>query len=310
MIRRSWGKTMKIKFGRILAALFGLTLLSMGGGVFAAPAGVPQQMVPSYMPASPSRGVASFRPHYRPQPVRSMARLIHPANVPPHYYAPVRHAAGWPIPVSYRPIAPLPHPRFPPPYGYRGQARHGAGYPLPVRGYGVRPMPRMADGYPARPPVGAWGYPRSPQFRLPRPYPPMAPVHYRPPNWSMPRPYRAYPNRQSYPLPVVPGPQAMPRRFAGRYQPYSRPPGGQPDYRFRPIPQPVVYQGFPVARTYPALPGFPANYRFRPGPRNPGLTRMPSAGSYQARQMPDRPIRRGEVLAWENTAKQFSRTVY
>lgn len=304
---------MKIRFGKILSAVFGLALLSMGGGVVAGPAGLPQQMLPSYVPASPSRGVASFRPQYRVQPVRPMARYPHPVNVPPHYAPVRRHAANWPIPVSYRPIAPMPPPRFPP-YGYRGAPPRWAGYPPPTGGYGVQPMPRMAYRYPSRPPVNTWGYPRPVQFRAQRPYPPMAPVYYRQPSWATPRravlpmPGTAYPYRQSNRYPV-PGPRTVQGQFAGRYQPYSRSPGGQPDFRFRPMPRSVAYQGYPTPDGYPAAPGYSPDYRFRQGPPNHGLGRTP-VWSYQAWQMPDRPIRKGEVLAWHNTAKQFSRTAY
>lgn len=304
---------MKIRFAKILSAVFGLALLPIGGGVFAGPAGLPQQMLPGYVPASPSRGVASFRPRYRAQPVRPMARYPHPVNVPPHY-APVRHAGSWPIPVSYRPIAPRPHPRFLP-YGYRRASPRWAGYPPPTGGYGVRPMPRMprmAYGYPTRPPVNTRGQLRPVQFRAQRPYLPIAPVYYRQPSWATPRravlpmPGMAYPQRQSNRYPV---PRAVPGQFAGRYQPYSRSSGGHPDFRFRPMPRSVAYQGYPVAGGYPAAPGYSPDYRFRPGPPNPGLARMP-VSPYQARQMPDRPIRRGEVLAWHNTAKQFPRPAY
>lgn len=305
---------MKIRFRWILAALAALPLISIGGGVFAAPMGVPQQMLPGYVPASPSRGVASFRPRYRSEPVWPMARSGQPGNVRP-FHGPVRRAGNWPIPVSYRPMVPRPQPRFAPPYGYRGPVPRWTGYPLPVRGYGPQPMPRMAYGYPARPAVGVRGYPQARQFRPRSPYPPVVPARYRQPNWTMPRstrmppPYTGYPQRQAYPTRFLPVPPAMPGRFAGRYQPYAGLPGGRPDYRFRPMPQPQAYRGYPLTAGRPAVPAVPPNYRTWQGPGEAGPARRPAA-PYQAWQMPDRPIRQAEVLAWENTVKRFPRVAY
>lgn len=301
---------MKIGFRWVSAVLFALPLISLGGDLFAAPAGVPQQMLPSYVPASPSRGVASFRPHYRSLPARPMTRFRHPANRPP-----VRSAGSWPIPVSYRPVVPVPQPRYPAPYGYRGRGVQWTGQPLPVRGRGVRPMRWMAYNQPARPPLGVRGYPRSGRFSPWRPDRPMLPTRYRQPNRMMPRPslmprpYPVYPHRQAYPVRSMPRPALAPGRFAGRYQPYSGVPGSRPNYRFRPMPQRVAYQGYPVMPGYPAAPPVPAGYRFWQGPGNPG-TAARSAGAQLAGRLPERPIRRGEVLAWQNSARQLPRMTY
>ncbi len=305
---------MKIRFRWILTALAVLPLLPVAGSVFAAPAGVPQQMMPSYVPASPSRGVASFRPRYRAQPVRPMARFAPPGNIPPSH-APVRRVGNWPLPVSYRPM--MPPPRAVPPYGYGRQAPRWAGYRPPVRSYGVRPASQPVYRYPARPPVGVRGYPQAGQFRPRPPYPPMTPVGYRPPGWAMPgrtfmpRPYNSNPRRHAYPVRSMPAPRAHPGRFAGRYQPYSRGPGGRPDYQFRPMPQPVAYRPYPMPGRYGAMPGrygaarlAPPDYRALPLPRQRAPIRHP-AGAYQARQMPDRPISRGELLAWRSTAQRL-----
>ncbi len=315
---------MHIKFRWILSAVVGLTFVSMAESLLAAPAGLPQQMLPSYVPASPSRGIASFRPHYRFQQMRPMTRPAHPVNLPPHY-APVRRAAAWPIPVSYRPIVPMPRPRLLPPYGYRGQVPPWLGYsPRPAGRYGMPPMPHVANAYPMRPPVGRWAYPRPPQFRGPRAYPPIAPVGYRqtdrrgPWGGMRPMPYTGYPGSRPFQRPVMPAPRALPWQSAGRYQPYSGLPGGRQDYRFRSIPLPMALQGNPVAKVYPISPAYPRDYRFRQDQRHHPLAGMParqlSDRAWQARPYSGsdtaRPIRREEWLAWDNTAPQFRRTGY
>lgn len=304
---------MKIRLRWILTAPSVLLLVSAAGAVFASPVGVPQQMMPNYVPASPSQGVASFRPHFRAQPLRPAARFAPPGRVPPAH-APVRRAGNWPLPVSYRPMLP-PAPRYAPPYGYRGPAPRWAGYRPPMRNYAVPAAPRMVYGYPARPPVGVQGYPQVRQYRPRLPYPPMVPVRYRQPNWtvpgraSMPRAYHGYPQRQAYPAGPIPGPRALPRRFAGRYQPYSRVPTGRSNYQFRPMPRPAAYRGYPMPQRYGAAPFAAPNYRSRPDPRQAGQVRRPM-GSYQAQQMRDRPMSRGELLAWRNTAQRFPGSVY
>lgn len=310
---------MKIRFRWILTVLAVLPLIPVAGSVVAAPVGVPQQMMPGYVPASPSRGVASFRPRYRPQPVRPMARFAPPGNIPPSH-APVRRVGNWPLPVSYRPAVSAP--RAMPPYGYGRQAPRWAGYRPPVRHYGSRPVSRPMYRYPARPPVGVRGYPRAGQFQARPAYPPVVPMGYRPPNRIVPgraftpRPYHGYPRQQPYPVRSMPVPRALPGRFAGRYQPYSSGPGGRAGYQFRPMPQPVAYRAYPMPGRYGVMPGrygaarlAQPNYRGRPVPRQSSQVRRPVA-AFQARRMPDRPISRGELLAWRNTAQRLPGAAY
>jgi hypothetical protein len=286
---------MKIRFGWIMATV-GLTLAGMAGGVFATPAGLPQQMLPSYVPAAPGRGIASFRPHYRMQPVRQLPHFVRPGVRPP-VYAPLPRAAAWPIPVSYRPIAPLPTPRMPR-YGYPGQGPRWAAYPLPVpvRGYGARPTPWTWYPYPPRPPVGAWGYPRPAPYRQRPAYPPVAPAFHPPPFWippagaGAPPPQFGYPGRPWFRQPARPAPRAVAGPLAGRYQPYAGYPGARPDYRFRPLPQAVAFQGQPVATAYRPGPAYPWDSRFRQDPRFHPPRFHPLAGQ----RMPTAPYRYGQ----------------
>lgn len=312
MIRRSWGKTMNTGIRRIGALAIGMVLIAFANGVMAAPAGLPQQMLPGYAPASPARGVASFSPPYRVQPPPRAARFGPPPYRAP-YYGPMRRASNWPIPVSYRPIAPMPYARLPF-NAYPGQMPRWAGYPAPVQGYGVRPLPHMAQGYPRHYPMRAWSYPQSPRMGTPTPYSRVAPVSYTRP-WVAPRraitpmPYRVYPYRQSGGRPVAPTPQSLPRQFAGRYQPYSRMPGGQPDYRFRPMPQPMMDQLQRAVPIRPMAAGYPGDYRFRQDRRLQGMAGR-SVPPYQGWQMPAETMRRHEALAWDGTAQRLRRAAY
>ncbi len=289
---------MKIRFGWILTTV-ALALAGMAGGAFAAPAGLPQQMLPGYAPASPDRGVASFRPHYRMQPAQWMPRFARPGVRRP-MHAPLPRAAAWPIPVSYRPIAPPP-PRMPR-YGYPGQGPRWSAYPLPgqvpfpvpVRGYGVRPMPWTGYPYPSRPPIGAWGYPRPVPYRQRPAYPPVAPAFLPPPLRmppavaGAPPPYSGYPGRPWLRQPARPAPPAVAGQLARRYQPYAGYPGARRDYRFRPMPRSVALQGHPVAMPYRPGPAYPRDYRFRQDPRFHPLV---------GQRMPTAPYRYGQPLA-------------
>ncbi len=289
----------------------------------AAPAFVPQQMLPSYAPASPSRGVAGFRPHYRYQPIRPVVRYASQANLP-YRPIPARYASAWPIPVNYRPAMPAPRPRLPY-YGYRGQMPRWVGYPPPTvgRGYAMPPMPRTAYRYPWPTQTGAWGYPYPRQFRPQYAYPPVAPVNYRPPTWTPPRraavpmPYNRYQARPGAVRPVTPTPQVLPTHLAGRYQPYAGRPSIRPDYRFRPVPQAVAYQPYPTAWRYPTRPVYGVDQGFRTDPRLSALARAP-VGAYPVWYAPRssqgatgaRPIRREETLAWGDTAARFRHPAY
>ncbi|MCW8889102.1 MAG: hypothetical protein OQL20_00405 [Sedimenticola sp.] len=294
---------MMIKLTQVFAILAGLGAISLfSGQAIAAPSGLPQAMVPAYIPASPAQGVARFRPHYRmQQPVRYLppGYSPRPGNVPPQY-RPARRAMAWPLPVSYRPIVRAPRP----PAGayYAPHARPGF-YPHPVamRGYPVRPVAPGFRGNPyAQRPMQWRGQP--PVFNGYRGYRPPMPVNYRPPVPRMPVRSAMYAPVYSYPQPrmigSMPRHQPMPGRLA-RYQPYFPRPGVPNNYNFRPaqptgmnVPQ-TAFQPQPVRR------GYPVNYRYRPELRYPVAARQ----VYPAQMAPGRypgetAYQRSDAVAW------------
>lgn len=295
-----------IKMRQIFAIVTGLSMLPLFvGSVIAAPTGVPQYMVPAYMPASPARSVASFRPRYRAQqPVRYLPVNTPRQGMPPAGYYPVRRAVAWPLPVSYQPIAR----RLPPPQVYPWGVRGFPMIPSHMSGYQTRPMPRMAYGYPYPQRAMPW---RGAQSAYPgyRGYRPPAPVNYRQPNAWMPPvrsamrpPVYGYP-QQRITRPAMPLHQPMPARLA-RYQPYYNHPAAHQNYRFRPAPSAVAYQGNPVSTPYPYRPSYPVNYNFRPDLRNPNVGINPW-GPYAMRPAPGRypksyTAHQNETLAWSN----------
>jgi hypothetical protein len=293
---------------QIFAIVTGLSMLPLLiGSATAAPTGVPQYMVPAYMPASPTRSVASFRPQYRAQqPVRYLPVNATRQGRPPAGYYPVRRAVAWPLPVSYQPIAR----RMPPPQVYPWMRHRYPTAPGPLPGYQARPMPRMAYGqsYPRR--AMPWGGP-PPAYAYPgyRGYRPPMPVNYRQPNaWMPPVRSAMRPSVYGYPQqqivrPAMPRYQPMPARLA-RYQPYYNHPGAPRNYRFRPAPSAVAYQGSPISAAYPYRPSYPANYNFRPDLRNSNSAINPW-GPYAMRAAPGRypksfTARQNETLAWSN----------
>lgn len=268
-------------FKKSLLLLAGLGALAVVSGTSqAAPMAMPQQMAPAFAPAVPGRGVAAFRPRFRPQAAIPYNRMA-PRVLPQGRYG-VRRPSAWPIPVSYRRPLPMPPPRYPmaapprhPAYWPGGSLRYRQAlrYPPGVPAYRALPGPGFAYADPRRAPR-AFAYPGPGRF--PPGYPPMmrnaqtGPVgpmpgyrsrvpsagYYVPPgrpmmpvgNW---RPMRGatppaarpvlYPGRQQWRRPMAPPPRLVaPGRYAGRYQPYQ---------------------------TFnPALRGQP-DYRFRPMPR-------------------------------------------
>lgn len=297
-----------IKMRQIFAILTGLSILPLFvGNASAAPAGVPQYMIPAYMPASSVRSVASFRPRYRPQ---QPIRYLPPVNTPGYGrpsagYYPVRRAVAWPLPVSYQPIA-----RWaPPPQVYPWIRPRYPVAPGPLPGYQARPMPRMAYGQPYPRRAMPWGG-AAPAYAYPayRGYRPPMPVNYRHPAWMPPIRSAMRPPVYGYPQPQITRPamplqQPMPAQLA-RYQPYYNHPAAPQSYRFRPAPSAVAYQGSPVSAPYPYRPGYPANYNFRPDFRNPNVARAPwepyamraAHGSYPKSFT----VRQNETLAWSN----------
>lgn len=301
---------MNIEFSKILAA-FGLCLAGLTGGALASPAEPPRQMLPSYVPATGEHGVASFRPNYRPgyspgyrtgyspgyRP-RPLQRSPYPAwsGYPaphPMAVAPVAlpRPTTWPIPVSYRPL--VPPPRMPR-HGYPAPWARWSGYPPPPWGYGVRSNPGIASPY-AYPYSGRTHYPtrayRRPAWVPPPPvYPPpgypsaarglsRVPAWLPPPGMGVMPPRAALSERPWLRRPVRPAPAGTPQ-WTGRYRPYAGypGPGRRPDYRFRPLPRPLAFQGQPVTRPYRPGGAVAGDYRFRRDPRFHPSRSYPPAG--------------------------------
>lgn len=288
-----------IRLTQVFAILAGLGALSLfSGQVVSAPSGLPQTMVPAYMPASPAQGVARFRPHYRmPAPVRSMPPgYASPRGIAPGQYRPVRRAMAWPLPVSYRPIARMHRPPVNPYYRPRPYARHGH-VPAAVRGYPVRPVARMVNRYPyAQRPMARPG--PFPVFNGYRGYRPPMPVNYRPaPRWA---PVRSamyapvYGSPQLYRGRVMPQHhQPMPKRLA-RYQPYFPRPGVPRNYHFRPAQPPVMNAPRVGLQPQPLRRGYPMGYRYRPEPRYPVGARPMVSG----RSSGDAAYQANNAIAW------------
>ena len=280
------------------------------GQAIAAPYGLPQNMVPAYMPASPSQGVARFRPHYRmQQPVRYLPpRYVAQRGMAPVQYRPVRRAVAWPLPVSYRPIAQAPRsPMGAQFYPRMRQAAHP--YPVAMPGYQGRPMPRMAYDYPyAQRPMPRRGAPPAHRGFSGHRYP--APANYRPPNAWIP-PVRSAMRPPVYGYPQLQRPsqlvqQSMPGRVA-RYQPYNNRNGSHQNYRFRSVPPTMAYQSPPVLLPNNPRQGYPMNYRYRPDLRYPYAISGQRAYPFRSAPVyyPERiTARQNNALAWSDAPYQ------
>lgn len=270
-------------FRNSLLLLAGLGALAVTAGTSqAAPMTMPQQMAPAFAPAAPGRGVAAFRPRFRPQAAGPYNRVVRHAM--PQGRHVLRRPSAWPIPVSYRQPPRMPSQRYPmvaPPRhpGYWPGAvprqRQAFRYPAGALPYRALPEPGFAYADPRRMAPGAFVYPGS--GRMPpgyRPIPHNARIGANP----IPR-YRPVPRAPSGGFytpprrPMVPVGNWRPPR--GAIPPSVRPvlyPGRQQWHRpMAPPPRPVLpgrYAGRyqPYQSFNSPLRGQP-NYRFRPLPR-------------------------------------------
>ncbi|MES9882090.1 MAG: hypothetical protein ABW185_14540 [Sedimenticola sp.] len=252
---------------------------------------IPQNFSPAYVPASPTNGVASFRPHYRPPP-QIQGRQQRMASRYPQWrqrFAPAKRVvAPWPFPVSYRPVrSPGISYNHPMPYrpysrGFYRPAAHQSGYlrqPMPYQPAYTRASPQYLPGR---------GVNMANQFRRNSPYPS-----------GYPRNYANFRPRPAAPAWGYYQQQAFVNSGQGRY--------AVTPYRFRPIAQSRRYvPGYfvpqrgtsypPVATNYPTPRGWTgsqwrqpagsygeadyrygqAAYRFRPDPRF-SYRRLPAA---------------------------------
>ncbi|MCW8945217.1 MAG: hypothetical protein OQL27_10625 [Sedimenticola sp.] len=297
---------MMIRLTQVFAILAGLGAVSLfSGPLVAAPSGLPQNMVPAYMPASPSQGIVRFRPQYRLQqpPMRYLPSSRHVAQHGrvPVQYRPVRRSMAWPLPVSYRPIVQAPRPpvgRYNTPWSRYGQYRH----PAARQFFQGRPVARVISRYPyAQRPMPWRGQP--PVYSGYRGY--RSPV---PANFRQPAPWGAVRSAMYAPVYGYPQPQisrntgqvnrAMPRRLA-RYQPYFSRPGVPRNYNFRPSQATVMNVPRPGYQQYPPLRGYPVRYQYRPDLRYPVAARQ----VYPAQMVPGRnpenfAYRSSDAVAW------------
>ncbi len=234
---------------------------------------MPQQFSPAYTPASPTHGVASFTPYYRPSPTVQGLQRSASAGYPQwgqRMPSTKRIAAPWPFPVSYRPVRP-------PVSGYN--------QPMPYRPYGrsfyypagpqaanlwKQPSYRPTYGMAPRPLQSGRGINMADQSRRNSPY-----QRWYPRNYANLHPRGAAPT-SGYGYPQYPQRQVFTNSGKQRY--VANP------YRFRPM-QP--------ARRY--VPGYFVQQR---GAGYPDV-----AGNYP---MP----RRAAVNQWRQTARSYGQAAY
>lgn len=293
-----------IRLTQVFVILAGLGAVSLfSGQLVAAPTGLPQNMVPAYMPASPSQGIVRFRPQYRmQQPMRYLPpRHIAQHGPVPVQYRPVRRSMAWPLPVSYRPIVLAPRPpvgRYNAPWSRNGQYRH----PAARQAFQSRPVTRVINRHPyAQRPIQWRGQP--PVYNGYRGYRPPMPANYRQPApWGVVR-SAMYAPVYGYPQPQISRntlqvDRAMPKRLV-RYQPYSPRPGAPLNYSFRPSPATVMNVPRPGFQQYPQLRGYPFRYQYRPNLRYPvAAQQVHPVRTVPGRYSENLAYRSSEAVAW------------